>query len=90
MWTPASTLPATAHLKAMDSAVRLRPNRIIARGTNTAAKMANTGEVTVASVAAAAAGVTWTPSNQAQPSHHSRTTTLAYTMLVPWKHISAP
>ena len=58
LWTPASTLPATAHLNAMDSADRLRPNRIIARGTNTAAKMANTGEVTVASVAAAAAGVT--------------------------------
>ena len=48
MWTPGVTWPATAHLKAMDSADRLMPNRIMARGTKMAAVTANTGEATAA------------------------------------------
>ena len=58
--TPGITRPATAHLKAMERAERFTPNRIMARGTDTAANTTNSGEVTVASVAAAAAGVTCT------------------------------
>ena len=60
LWTPGTTWPATAHLKAMESADRFRPNRIMARGTKTAANTTKTGEVTAASMAAAAPGVTCT------------------------------
>jgi len=47
-------------LKATERADRFRPNRIMARGTKTAAKTTKIGEITVASVAAAAPGVTYT------------------------------
>jgi len=60
LWTPGTTRPATAHLKATERADRFRPNRIMARGTKTAAKTTKIGEITVASVAAAAPGVTYT------------------------------